>query len=174
MGACHAARRMPALSNGAASTELAAPEPRRDADVATLQSVLYSSVGILAPLAASCPCFGVRRGGAASEATSLQLADAPAQDEISSKLWKDPSMGPRKRRNHRVQPDDSITLTFGHARSDKVRLSARPVGALCSTVGLFLQFWNVLGAFANACCPPVPLCPCKLEQGTEQWLASQP
>jgi hypothetical protein len=123
--------RMPLLTGGTASSEgtnNSTPGTPRHAvtiraDVAAIKSVLDASVGILAPLGTSCPCFGLpRRSGGLPPGDEHALApvEAPEVDDSLKKLWKDSTMPARKRRFQRTSWDDTISITFCPASSLKV------------------------------------------------------
>jgi hypothetical protein len=81
---------------------------------------LAERFGILAYFGASC-CTGARRAALTQQDDEQSLAEAQSGVESFDKLWKAPSMTPRKRRAQRSQYDGTISVSFGHAGSDMVR-----------------------------------------------------
>lgn len=92
------------------------------AAVAASSSLLLSSLGTLASTSVACPCFATRRAQDPL-AGSLDAADAAASDDSLRKLWKDPMAPSKRRKPVRQSADESISLTFGHANSDRVRVA---------------------------------------------------
>ena len=87
-----------------------------------LVSVLDTSFGTLASFGA---CCGSRRAAVPQRDDGLAVTESHAREETYEKLWKNPSMSARKRRPQRAQPDDTISLSFGHAGSTRVRGSVQ-------------------------------------------------